>query len=154
MKGVALLVLFAGMLASMSCRNLGLSRPETEPGIAFLVLQMEHDSFVGKSNVSLVSISKTNGVLKKNGGDYPIPGRHLTIEVYQRKTLIERQETEHPLYKEIEYPNSDGILQRKTISLEKESFFIRVPYSGEHNYVLIFEEMENGTKNQLKKIEL
>lgn len=121
--------------------------------IAFLVLRISKDSIQKKNVIEFVSKTKSEGKIKNNNQANLSYDNYLSIEVYEQGKLMNIIIIEHPLFKRIEYLDSNT-LTSKSIVLDKQEFFIRLQMKSESTQIKIYETLKNTAQTELTTIKL
>lgn len=122
--------------------------------ILFLVFKISKDSVQDKKIIKLISNTESSGKLKPQAqlaADYE---NYLTIEVFEQKRLANTIIIEHPLYKNVEYVNDQGMLETKHVELDQAEFFIRFLMTGTPTTIRISESLKGNAIRELETISL
>jgi hypothetical protein len=111
--------------------------------LAFITLKIEDEN--GRRKVSLEDVIKTVGKPKNIVESYSRSSKKLRLSIKHGNNIVEEVFLEHPLYKSVEYTQGDA-LQRKEISLAKETFFIRTIIKEGQTTIDIYETIDQKEK--------
>lgn len=93
--------------------------------IVFVSMKMWKDSVTRKSNIDLINLFKKAAKLKKQSYDNK-NGNYLECNLFSTKNTSKDSFTiEHPLYRQIEFPQESNRMGKKEIILKESEFFIR-----------------------------
>jgi D-alanyl-D-alanine carboxypeptidase len=102
-----------------------MNESEDKDSIVFVVLNIQKDPALDKSAIKLVNKTQTPGTIKKQNQELQSSKNYLSISVYNKKDLLDSIIIDHPLYKHIEYVNSEHVFETKDTILNQSEFFIR-----------------------------
>ena len=107
-----------------------------------------------KNSIELVSKTAAAGKLKNDEQDGHSFRNLLAIDLYEQDSLVRRVIIEHPLFKQVEYVDSNKMLGSKFVVLDKADFFLRMQITERSSLIRISEKLEDKNLQELKTIEL
>ncbi len=108
---------------------------------------------LGKSSkIELLSVTESNGKLKKNTATNAPSNDYLTLEITSEQTSKQIFKIEHPLYKTVEYVNDQHQLTSQYVETDQADFFIRFQKTG--NTQIKVSETRNKQKIELKTFKI
>ena len=122
--------------------------------IFFFVFKISKNSVQGKNAIELVSKTPAAGKIKKEDQDQTNFQNSLNIDLFEEDSLIKRVVIEHPLFKHVEYADSNNALASKFIELDKADFFLRLQITERSTMIRISEKLQNKNLQELTIIKL
>ncbi len=122
--------------------------------IVFLTFKIAKGDSLHATRLTLVKTSTTTGTFKQRLATQVHSANTLKFEVYQYEQLGSSTIIEHPLYKDIEYPDSTNVLSMKHIELPEAEFFVRLQLKGPKNKIRIIESLQDHHDTELTTIDL
>ena len=151
-------ILWLAMLTS-SCAvrtaaadNNSFTSEEEKSNILFVVFKIKKGTT--KSTIEIVSTTISEGKLKKQPEDTLDSNQFVEIEVTSGNNAFQLVKINHPLYKDIEYSNSNGELKKKRVEVNEDTFFVRFQLKGAAATLRIKEKLENSMTNEIATFKL
>jgi len=125
--------IFLTIATLTACKTAGptqvsdVSSADSGPKILFLTFSMATDS-LGVNSIIITQQTSADGSPKKWDEPVTSPSRLVVALVSASGDVLATTSVDHPLHKNMEYPTPDGHFERKSITLTKASFFVRLPY--------------------------
>lgn len=98
--------------------------------------------------VSILNKTESPGALKINRNSHHGPS-YLQVYTWRNHQAVDSMAIEHPLYKHLEYVNTDGRFSTKDTVLGEAEFLLRMQVRGDHNEVHILEVLPGKPKKQI-----
>jgi len=150
---VGLVFLIASCAVSNAPTEIKTKRIENnESNIVFVVFKIKKGQ--QKSTIEIVSQNISHGKIKKQLQETVDPNKSLTIEVNTSDEVAQINKMNHPLYKNVEYLNETGKLERKEVELEEDTFFIRFQSKGGSTTLKIKEKLKDSPENEIATFKL
>lgn len=105
-----------------------------------------------ESKIELISVTESNGKLKKNTETKNSLENYLTLEIISSEAPKQVIQIEHPLYKTVEYVNDQHKLTSQYVETDEADFFIRFQKTG-NTQIKVSETRKKQTK-ELKTFKL
>lgn len=105
-----------------------------------------------ESKIELISVTESNGKLKKNTEIKNSLENYLTLEIISSEAPKQVIQIEHPLYKTVEYVNDQHKLTSQYVETDEADFFIRFQKTG-NTQIKVSETRKKQTK-ELKTFKL
>jgi hypothetical protein len=104
------------------------------------------------SKIELLSVTESNGKLKKNTEANVPSNDYLTLEITSEQSSKQIFKIEHPLYKTVEYVNDQHQLTSQYVETDQADFFIRFEKTGPVQIKV--SETRNKQKIELKTFKI
>lgn len=153
---------FLALLLGLNCLGCGSSamkssssEPKTSKSaeskivfVSFLISKQPEKS----SKIELLSVTESNGKLKKNTQTNVSSNDYLTLEITSNQSAKQIFKIEHPLYKTVEYVNDQHQLTSQYVETDQADFFIRFEKTGPVQIKV--SETRNKQKTELKTFKI
>lgn len=152
MKYKIALLWLAMLISSCAARtapteNNSVRSEEAQSNIVFVVFKIKKGTT--KSVIEMVSTTISEGKLKKQPESPLESSQFVEIEVNSRNNVLQAIKINHPLYKDIEYSNDHGELEKKRVEVNEDTFFIRFQVKGTSATLRIKEKLDNSATNEI-----
>jgi hypothetical protein len=120
--------------------------------IVFVVFKIRKGEI--NSTIEIVSNTKSSGKIKRQMETAPDSGNILTIEISDGNKIFQTVSMNHPLFKSVEFVESDGKFGKKDVALDKDTFFIRFQTKGASTTLKISETFTGGAAHEIANFKL
>ena len=127
---------------------------DVEEQIAFLFMYMTKDPVNGEKTITLNDKTITPGSMRNDNSPAVKWNHYLTIKVYESGKLRETFYLEHPLFRRVEYVDSNSQLVTKTIEHSESDFFIRLQIKKRNTSIDISETLGETPEKELASLEI